>query len=244
MATLRKPDSPVAPQQRVFGYARVSTDKQSTEGVSLGEQQRRIEAQCLAENWQLESVYVDAGVSGSVPLGKRPQGAKLLAALRPGDAVIAARMDRFFRSATDALETIASFRKRRISLFLLDLGNSDCSGNGISELLVTILAAVAQFERSLISERIKAAKTALRHSNRHLGGLRPFGFRYGEATGKGRARDLVPDEAEQVAIADIVAMRGSGATLMAIRDQLRGQGFAISHQSVANILARQEGAAG
>jgi hypothetical protein len=53
----------------------------------------------------------------------------------------------------------------------------------------------------------------------------------------------VPDEAEQGAIVEIVAMRQAGRTLMDIRDTLRGQGFAISHQSVANILARQEGAA-
>ena len=71
----------------------------------------------------------------------------------------------------------------------------------------------------------------------------PFGWQFGEANGHGRARELVPDEAEQAAIADIVAMREGGRTLMDIRDTLRGQGFAISHQSVANILARREVAA-
>ena len=66
-------------------------------------------------------------------------------------------MDRMFRSAADALHVIEG--RRKISLWLLDLGN-DCSGNGISELIITILAAVAQFERGLISERIKDAKRA------------------------------------------------------------------------------------
>jgi hypothetical protein len=61
-------------------------------------------------------------------------------------------MDRCFRSAFDALTTIESFKKRKISLWLLDLGG-DVSGNGISELMMTVLAAVAQFERTLISER-------------------------------------------------------------------------------------------
>ena len=61
-------------------------------------------------------------------------------------------MDRCFRSAFDALETIKSFRQRRIALWLLDLG--DVSGNGVNELIMTVLAAVAQFERGLISERI------------------------------------------------------------------------------------------
>jgi hypothetical protein len=54
------------------------------------------------------------------------------------------------------------------------------------------------------------------------------------------ARDLVPDDAEQAALADIVAMREAGRTLMGIRDIMRERGgFAISHQATANILSRQ-----
>jgi putative DNA-invertase from lambdoid prophage Rac len=241
MAFSRKHHPDPTAQPRVYGYCRVSTDRQADSGISLDEQERKLEARCLEHGWRLEHVYVDAGVSGSTPLGKRPQGAKLLAALRPGDVMIAAKMDRCFRSAFDALATIEGFKRRKISLWLLDLGG-DVSGNGISELIMTVLAAVAQFERSLISERIKDAKRNLRRGNKHQGGKRPFGWQFGEANGHGRARELVADEAEQTAITDIVAMREVGRTLMDIRDTLRGQGFAISHQSVANILARQEGA--
>jgi hypothetical protein len=81
---------------------------------------------------------------------------------------------------------------------------------------------------------------AVEYSN--LGGLRPFGWALGETSGPGRARSLVPDLAEQQTILDIVAMRDAGMTLMAIRDTLRGQGFAISHQSVQNILTRHAAA--
>jgi putative DNA-invertase from lambdoid prophage Rac len=242
MASPRKHHPDLTAQPRVYGYARVSTDHQASSGISLDEQQRKIEARCAENGWQLEHVYVDAGISGSVPLNKRPEGSRLLTVVRPSDIVIAAKMDRCFRSAFDALETIKSFKKRKISLWLLDLGG-DVSGNGISELIATVLAAVSQFERTLISERICAAKANLRHHNRHQGGKRPFGYQFGEANGHGRARELVPDEAEQTAIADIAAMREGGRTLMDIRDALRGQGFAISHQSVANILARREAAA-
>jgi DNA invertase Pin-like site-specific DNA recombinase len=216
----------------------VSTDQQRDSGISLDEQQRKIEARCIENGWRLEHVYVDAGVSGGTPLGKRPEGARLLATVRPGDVVVAAKMDRMFRSAFDALQTIESFKRRKISLWLLDLGN-DCSGNGISELIMTVLAAVAQFERGLISERIKDAKRNLRRANKHQGGARPFGWRFGRASGHGRARPLIPEPDEQQAIVDIVAMRQAGGSLMQIRDVLRARGFAISHQSVANILARQ-----
>jgi putative DNA-invertase from lambdoid prophage Rac len=77
---------------------------------------RKLEARCLEQGWSLERVFVDAGVSGSTPLARRPEGGKLLAALRPGDVVIAAKMDRCFRSAFDALQTIEGFKRRKISL--------------------------------------------------------------------------------------------------------------------------------
>jgi DNA invertase Pin-like site-specific DNA recombinase len=166
---------------------------------------------------------------------------KLLREVQPGDVVVAAKMDRMFRSALDALQTIAEFKKRRISLWLLDLGN-DCSGNGISELIMTVLAAVAQFERGLISERIKDAKRNLRRANKHQGGARPFGWRFGKANGHGRARELIPEPDEQQALADIVAMRQAGGSLMAIRDAMRARGHRISHQLVANVCARHEAA--
>jgi hypothetical protein len=52
------------------------------------------------------------------------------------------------------------------------------------------------------------------------------------------ARALIPEPSEQQAIADMVAMRNAGDSLMVIRDAIWAKAFAISHQSVANILAR------
>jgi DNA invertase Pin-like site-specific DNA recombinase len=209
---------------------------QSESGISLAEQRVKIESRCRENQWDLQHVYVDAGISGSTPLSRRPEGAKLLAMVQPGDVIVAARMDRCFRSALDALQTIQSFKQRRISLWLLDLG--DVSGNGVSELIVTVLAAVAQFERSLISERIKDAKRNLQRQGRHMGGSKPFGFVFGATNGHGRARELIPDEREQQAIIDIREMRAAGQSLMAIRDEMRRAGFAISHQLIANIIRR------
>jgi len=231
MAARRLSKTTASEQPRCFGYCRVSTEGQADSGIGLDEQRRKIEARAAEMNWRLDHVYVDAGISGSTPIGRRPQGAKLLAALRPGDTVIAARMDRCFRSALDALQTIQNFKRRKVALWLLDLG--DVAGSGISELTVTILAAVAQFEGSLISERIKDAKRNLRSTGRHQGGSRPFGYRIGEAN------RLVAEPSEQAAIATIRKMHERGATLMTIRDAVRAKGFAISHETVRRVLARQ-----
>jgi DNA invertase Pin-like site-specific DNA recombinase len=118
-------------------------------------------------------------------------------------------------------------------LWLLDLG--DVSGNGVSELIMMVLAAVAQFERTLISERVKDTKRNLRRAGRHQGGKRQFGYQFGPDNG-GRARLLIPDPGEQRVIEDIIAMRQASATLFGIRDTMRARGFALSHQTIANLI--------
>ena len=245
MASRKLKNSSAPLQPLAYGYCRVSTDQQRDSGISIEEQQRKIEARAAEMSWTLANLFVDAGVSGSVPLAKRPEGGKLLAALLPGDIVVAAKMDRCFRSAFDALETIKGFKSRKIALWLLDLG--DVSGNGVSELIVTVLAAVAQFERSLISERIIATKQNQRRASKHLGGSRPFGYQLKQQPmppgERPRAAVLVEDPEEQAAIGTMKTMRRKGKSLVEIRDFLRGRGFNVSHVTVHNILKRVETAA-
>jgi DNA invertase Pin-like site-specific DNA recombinase len=233
----RLPSPTPSATPRVYGYARVSTDQQRDNGISLDEQQRRIEGRCLEMGWQLSEVFVEAGVSGSVPFASRPQGNALMRRLQPGDIVVSPKLDRCFRSSLDALQTIQELKKKGVSLWLLDLGG-DVSGNGISEMMLTILAAVAQFERVRIGERIRDARAHLRHEGKHLGGSRPFGYCFGPVEGRGRARTLIEEPAEQAAIAQMRAMRQGGASLFAIRDALRAQGFQISHQTVRRVLTQ------
>ena len=75
-------------------------------------------------------LFVEGGVSGSVPFAKRPQGGRLIRRLLPGDIVISPKLDRLVGDRPD-------FKARGIHLWLLDLGG-DCSGNGISELMLTV----------------------------------------------------------------------------------------------------------
>ena len=229
-----------ASEPRTFGYCRVSTAEQ-TEGVSLDEQQRRIQGRALELGVELTRIFIEEGVSGSTPLYRRPQGEKLLAQVRPGDTIIGAKLDRVFRSALDALQVIEDFRRRSIRLILLDVG--DVSGNGVSQLVITIMSAVAEFERKRISERVKDSKAQLRHENRHQGGSRPFGYQLGEMNGHGRARELIPDPEEQAAIAEILRLRRRGKTLMEVRDRMRAKGHMISHQLVRDIELRHAAAA-
>src|SRR5215203_2405307 len=161
----------------------------------------------------LDQVFVERGVSGSKPIGERPEGARMLSKVRPGDVIITPKLDRMFRSALDALDVLAKLKDRDVSLHMIDLGG-DVTGNGISKLVFTILSAVAEAERDRTRERIADVKRDQRARGRFLGGTVPFGYRL---TQDG---ELIPHEEEQEAILEAKAMRKSGASLRAIAEAL------------------------
>ena len=213
----------------VYGYVRVSTDRQAEEGESLGAQRRTIEGYAMMHGLTLDQVFVERAVSGSKPIGERPEGAKLLTAVRSGDVIITPKLDRMFRSALDALDVLARLKDRGVSLHMIDLGG-DVTGNGISKLVFTILSAVAEAERDRTRERIAEVKRDQRARGRFLGGTVPFGYRL---DGNG---ELIAHEAEQEAIQEAKVMKARGASLRTIAEVLRAKGHKISHVSVARVL--------
>jgi hypothetical protein len=103
----------------VPGYTRVSTDKQADDGNGLDIQQRQISGYAMMHGMEVDGVYVEAGVSGSVPLSQRPEGSAMLARLQRGDVVIVAKLDRAVRSARDALDVL---KARGVALHMIDMG--------------------------------------------------------------------------------------------------------------------------
>ena len=148
---------------------------------------------------------------------------------RSGDVVIAPKLDRLFRSALDALKVVEDLKSRGVKLHLLDLGG-DIAGNGLSKLFLTIAAAFAEAERDRIRERIGQVKADQKARGRYLGGKVPFGFRRGDDG------ELVPHEAEQEAIREMVALRAQGRALRAIAEAMRAKGHRISHEGVAGVI--------
>jgi putative DNA-invertase from lambdoid prophage Rac len=212
-----------------YGYVRVSTVKQVDEGESLDVQQRTIAGYALMHGMRVDHVFVERGISGSKPLADRPQGADLLAAIRPGDTVITPKLDRMFRSALDALAVLGDLKQRGIALHMIDLGG-DVSTNGVSKLVFTILSAVAEAERDRTRERVAEVKRDQRTRGRYLGGKVPFGYRVGEDGA------LVPNPDQQAAIATMRTMRAAGAPLRTIADALTAEGVVVSFRGVKNIL--------
>ena len=214
----------------VYGYARVSTGRQASEGESLDVQRRMIEGYAHMHGLDLDRVIVEEGVSGSIPLDQRPAGGDMLTKLNDGDIVIAAKLDRCFRSALDALTVVEQMKQRGVKLHLLDLGG-DIAGNGLSKLFLTIAAAFAEAERDRIRERVSQSKADQRQRGRYLGGRRPFGWQI-DSDGA-----LVEDAAEQEMIAEMIDMRAAGLALRKIAAAAAKRGFQLSHEAVKKIVS-------
>src|ERR1700756_1717301 len=141
-----KPQRPGAP--RVAVYARVSTADQSCEP-----QLRDVRDYCRARGWEAVE-YVDQGVSGA--RDRRPALDRLTAAVkaRKVDVVVVAAFDRFGRSVRHLVETLDLFR--HLGVEFVSLREQIDTGSPLGQAVFTIIAAIAQLERSLIAERVRA----------------------------------------------------------------------------------------
>ncbi len=216
----------------VFVYVRVSHRDQAEHGESLSVQQSRAEAYATANGWTVSGVFVERGVSGSRPFPDRPESSKLMALLKPGDRIISPKLDRCFRNARDALNTVETLRTMNVSLYLLDIGGN-VSGNGdnpIARVILTVLAALAEWEVSRTRERIRDVKASQREQQKYLGGKVPFGWRVKD--GK-----LVANVREQNAIKQMRKL-SKRMSLRAMVGEMEERGFSLTAEGIRKILLR------
>lgn len=201
-------------------YLRVSTEEQAREGVSLDAQEARLRAYATAHGLQASAVFLDSGVSGSIPLADRPAGAELLAALAEGSVrhVLAFKLDRLFRDAVDCLRTVRGWDDEGVSMHLVDLGGQAVNtGSAVGRFFLGMLAGVAELERNLIAER---TSVALRHkvARGERVGAPPYGY---AAVGDGT--DWVVVQHEQEAIHRMRSLRTSGLSYSRIASRLASE---------------------
>lgn len=205
----------------ILGYVRCSTAEQA-DGSTLQEQERTIRGYAMhkgASAYDLQ-IYTDAGVSGSIHLQWRPAGRDLLEMVKPGDTVIAAKLDRMFRNSLDALKIFTDFKQRGIHLVLFDLGVEPITNDtGMSKVIFQVMAAFADHERDRIRERILDGKRAKKLRGGHTGGEAPYGFRI---VGAKRDARLEPVEAEQQVIKRVVELRNHGPIYISRQLKLEG----------------------
>lgn len=140
----------------LIGYARVSTDDQTTDPQT----DQLNAARC-------DRIFAETGSGANQ---KRPELDALLDYIRPGDVLVVVKLDRLGRTLHHLLDTIRDLDANGIGFRSLSEGIDTTTPSG--RLLLHIIGAIAQFERDLIVERTQAGLKAARARGR-VGGRRP-----------------------------------------------------------------------
>ncbi len=215
----------------VFGYVRVSTVQQATEGDSLDSQTRQVLSYSISRGLELNEsdVFVERGVSGGLEFNSRPEGSRLLEVIKFGDVLIFPKLDRGFRNTRDALNTLHLLKEKGVSVHSIDLGG-DVTGNGVGAIIFTILSAFASFERERIASRITEVKQMRKSQGFYVGGRRGFGFNVKD--GK-----KVPNNKEQKLIAEMKKKKANGESMLAIHRWLNNEmGTRLNYSSLRKLL--------
>jgi len=147
---------------RVAIYARVSTSDQSTESQLLD-----LRRYVRERGWHIFNEYADNGISGTTD--SRPALNELMNAARKRrfDTVLVWRFDRFARSTKHLILALEEFRNLGID-FVSYQENIDTS-SPLGSAIFTIISAVAQLERDIIAERVKAGLRRARENGKVIG---------------------------------------------------------------------------
>lgn len=185
-------------------YARVST----THGQDPEMQLREIREYCQRRGWEATEEFVDVGISGAKE--KRPELDRLLtqAHRRNFDAVVVWRFDRFARSVSHLLRALETFRS--LGIEFVSLSEQVDTSTPTGKMVFTVLGAVAELERSLIVERVRA------------------GLRNAKAKGRKLGRPRKPIDAGK-----LTRMRAQGASWRAV-----GAALGVSHATALYAAAR------
>jgi len=204
-------------------YVRVSTDHQSVEN-----QIRELRQVAERRGWQVAEVYRDAGISGAKGREQRPGLDALLkdASRRRFDVVMAWAIDRLGRSLIDLLGTIQHLEAVGVDLYL-DQQSIDTT-TPAGRLLFRMTGAFAEFERSMIRQRVRAGLSVIKAKIERDG-------RFVSKAGKVRKRLGRPGaEADKLDLARRELAKGTGIRKTA---KLTGLGTGTVH----NLRRRMEG---
>ena len=187
---------------RAIGYLRVSTDEQAESGLGLAAQATAIDRAIEARGWTLTATMVDDGKSGGTMA--RPALTAALDALDAGEAdvLIVSKIDRLSRSVLDHARITERARRNGWAIVALDVDVDTSTPTG--GLISNMTAAIAEWERRIISARTVEALAAKRAAGARLG----------------RPVELAAEVRNRIA-----TERAAGRTLQAIADDLTADGI-------------------
>lgn len=185
---------------RAIGYARVSTDHQGANGLGMDSQRSQITAEVDRRGWQL--VDIESDVASGKSTNGRAGLARAIERMEAGeaDALVVTKLDRLARSSLDFARHLERAQDNGWSLVILELALDTSTPMG--KFTASVVAAIAELERAMISQRTKAALAELKRQGRLMG--RPAG--------------VVESPAETVAL--IKSLRDDGLSYRAIATEL------------------------
>lgn len=178
-------------------YARVSTEEQAREGQSIENQIDRLTAYAKFQGWQNVQVFADYGESAKSM--DRPEMQRLLKLIKRNKVAVVATMavDRLSRDLLDMLQFIELCEEHGTAYVCAAL-NFD-TGTPIGRMVLQILAAFAEFERSMIATRVKSNMMDIAQKQKRYMAIPPYGYEFDEH----KNLVVVPEEAEWIrAMAD------------------------------------------
>jgi site-specific DNA recombinase len=197
---------------RVLGYVRVSTEEQSREGISLPNQVAKIMEYCKLYELDLVRIESDPGISAKTL--DRPGLKRALEDLRRGksrhkpgiDGLVIYKLDRLTRSIGNWDQLIQELFNDRIKKRLLSVSEQIDTGTANGRMFLNLIMTIAQWEREVIAERTGDALQGKIRRGERCGKVR-FGHDLADD-----GIHLVPNEAEQAAIARLKEWRAQGKT--------------------------------
>ena len=161
--------------QEAAVYCRVSTDDQAERGT-IESQVEYAEKYCELNQISIVKIYKDDGVTGTIPLQERPAGAELIADAKAGlfSTLLVFKLDRLGRVTRIIINAIYDLEQHNVKLKSMTepFDTSDPSGR----FLLTILAGVADLERSNILQRMQLGANRAAAAGKWLGGIVPYGY--------------------------------------------------------------------
>jgi DNA invertase Pin-like site-specific DNA recombinase len=220
--------------KRGIGYLRVSTAKQGRSGLGLEAQQEAVERFAAAEGFEVLQWFSEEETGkGSEALERRPQlKAALEAARRANAPVIVAKLDRLSRD----VHFISGLMVQRVEFIVAELGPQS------DPFLLHLYAALAEKERTLISERTKAALHAAKSRGVRLGN--PRNLSEASRIGAHRNREKAVEFSAPI-LGDIKQWSDTGLSLRAIAKRLNERGVKTARggawrpQTISNMLSRE-----
>jgi len=153
---------------KAIGYVRVSTAGQADDGISLEAQQAKIEAWCIAHDYDLIGIEIDSGVSGKRWDNRDGLKAALNKACKTKAALVVYSLSRMSRSTKDTIAIAEMLDKAAADLVSLSERIDTTTAAG--KMVFRMLAVMSEFERDLVSERTRLAMAHLKKLGKRISG--------------------------------------------------------------------------